>query len=249
MTQTQLFLAMSLLAMLTACGEVPRPGRLVMIWYDASASVRRHDVMEDALRRTVRDVGPGDRVVVGLISSRTADDLTIALDTTPVAGDPATVLASVSGIGTGRWETERLARADSLAEHVVSVVRAARNRVDNRATRIVEAFEVSGALARSDGRPARILVLSDGVEESDRFRLTSKGRVDGTIGKQIAERHGAPILEGIKVTMVGVGSPSVSGLSSFWNAWLRHAGAVVDRAGVAGQLLTDPLECDPCRQP
>ena len=243
-----MLLVATILAALTACGEVPRTGRLVMIWYDASASVQRHDVLEDALKRTVRKLGPGDRVVVGLISSRTADELTIVMDSTPVPGDAATVIASVSGLGTGRWEMDRQARADSLADRVVAAVRTARNGVDNRATRIIEALEVSGELARSDGRPARVLIMSDGVEDSDRVRLASQGRVDGAMGKRIAERQGTPALDGIKVTMVGVGSASVSGLSSFWNAWLRHAGAIVDRAGIAGQLLTDPLDCDQCRQ-
>lgn len=211
----------------------PEKARVVNVWVDVSRSIPADDW--DLYRRNYHNIvstlGPGDRIVVGKISTATLTTFRPVIDREiPNKGSTQAkkVLAerTIGELG----KTFDLIKPDQNANE----------------TRILDGFNVAQQIFDADKhRKIRWLVfLSDMLEDSDVARFQRQKLTSAVINKIIEQRKGLgllPDLRGVQVFVAGARAQTSSKFSevqTFWQEYLQATGAVMER----GNYVRDGLQ-------
>jgi hypothetical protein len=233
------FLALLLVAFHYAgCSHVEpgNSGKLIVILVDRSQSTKSdRELYAKACERVLSGMQPGDRLVAGYITDRSAADFDKYLDEElppPLPSMKITDIPSQYKKKKSQWDRESETRREEIRRRIADLLAwqssAAR-------TKIFESLRVASQLIASERRPNKqLILLSDMVEDSEIANF-EKARLDEAfVQREISRQQAAgmlPNLRGVRVYVAGAHADSLergAAIEKFWLAYFAAAGAVLD---------------------
>ena len=205
--------------------NVPQPRKYVLVFVDASSSVRPEDLelYRTSFKAVSSKLGPGDKIELGLLSDSTLTRyIPQVLEVLP--------------------DSERRLDQDRGMRAVRSKLAAAFPSAPGSAkkTKILDALELAEQRFAADTEPGRserwLVLLSDMQEDSEDLNLESRPPSDKNTEafiKTRRDKHRLPSLPGVRVYVAGASSAtaqSFDAIKQFWMQYLAAAGAHCDTA-------------------
>jgi hypothetical protein len=207
------------LAMLSAVScTSARPGRVILVFVDVSASVKDIGVYRDAWSKIVSSLQPGDRLVLARISDHTYTAFRPALD----YEIPAFSF----------WRDNRLIheeRMKALHATFAATLDESLKGARSRRTDVLGAFSAAEIVFKQDRRQPRLVLLSDMLEDSEAYNF-EKAQMTEEFSRRIvaaasAERR-LPDLGGAVVYVAGASAQNNTKAWEVERFWLAYAKAV-----------------------
>jgi hypothetical protein len=209
-----------------------RPGRVVLVFVDVSASVKDFAVYRDAWAKIVASLQPGDRLVLAQISDRTYTDFRPLLDCE---------MPRFSYWRDNRlvYDKERQALEASFATALDRSLHGPRS----KRTDIFGALQEAEKIFKGDHRPGTLILLSDMLEDAEAYNFEKQRFTDGFVHKAIADavRDGRlPDLSGATVYVAGASAHTASraqDVQKFWLAYTKAANGRLSRENYGPALM------------
>lgn len=201
----------------------PSPSTTTVVLLDRSQSISPDDraLAEASIRNAGRSLRAGDRLIIGEIGDAGAGEFRPVMD----------VRVPVSDVRLRREAAETSARA-TVEQRVTSLLAAGKAA---RTTRIIEAIAAAApALRGANGMRARLVVVSDAVEESPIANLARRpvSAAETNAALQKARALGLlPDLRGVELSFAGAGGAHYGANRNFWTAYASQTGATIVRYG------------------
>lgn len=224
--------------LLDRAGQWLRPAGaslLTVVLVDTTSSVSAEDraLYARAFKGLLGAARAGDRLVVAAVADRPASRFVPTADRVLPGGGNA-------------LQNEARARKVRAELEAAFAALAGAPATPAKGTYLIDALGASAevlAQARKAGQGARVVVLSDMVEESPIANL-ARGPADAALARRVAaaQRKAAtfPDLKGVRVHVVGASgrdARQMAGIRAFWLAYLADAGAeVLDYGRVAATV-------------
>lgn len=212
-------------ALLAACSDRDaEESTTSVVLIDSSASINPGDrlIYEQSIAALAAELRGGDRLMVGRIGDQGRSDFRPLLDLT----------VSRTEIRIDQEKGLRAARA-ALVGALPQLLSSPDGRPAQR-TRIVEAI---AAAAEVFGPPPnngdRIVILSDGVEDSSFGRL-DRIHSDGGAENMLERMRSAGLLanlSGVSLSVIGAGGENYATIHRFWQSFAAETGARIDGYG------------------
>lgn len=233
----------------SACGQpgakkLPA-GKTVVVLTDVSGSVRDREAIsnyEDAFRKVVATLDPGDVLVVAWISARSESEPRLPINEVMPAVRK-TVSNRLSEEAARKTAEEALVPRKKALIHRFDALLEAPERAAPT-TDILGALELAHRIFESYSRSKRALVvLSDMVQESPELSLKNQALGPRQRSRLVGNLHRKgriPRLSGVRVWVVGARNSEVRRfreIRSFWMEVFKAAGARLNEADYGGPLI------------
>ncbi len=244
--------ALAALCLLAACstGENGASGdknaRLATLWVvllDRSESAKADaSIHEEAVKRLVGAVRPGDRFVMASITGTSGNDFRVSMDV--ALPDAALPQGLTDDPVEYRRRKAAIDEGVSAAMNRIAAEAAAFTRQEAKAQKsaIFESILVAAPLMLSDRRHRVLVLLSDMLEDSNGNAFERTPPSDASTQREIARQqrlHTLPDLKGVTVCVAGAtASPPerAAAVERFWRSYFEAAGAVVPPGAYARTL-------------
>lgn len=203
------------------------PGLLVVTLVDVSASATRSEDVRsnyvDAFNRMLSEMTHGDSMFAALISEKSISEQRFPIKEEFPPFNPTTDNDLLLRAQRNRADEELKGKKEKILNGLTGLLSQGRSSTD-----IMGAIYTAGKIfERSPEREKILVLLSDMIEESDRYNFRKDGLSDSRI-KQIINKEKIPNLKGVKVFVVGAKAPSrdrFERIESFWTAFFKHGNA------------------------
>jgi hypothetical protein len=196
-------------------GEAPRT---TIALIDRSGSINPEDlsIYQESLNAIGADLDSGDRFVVANIGDSTRSEFRPEFDLQVPESDK-------------RIEREAAVRtAHARLNAALPELLPGEDRPPSSATRILDAIAAaSQAYGPAPHEGARLLLLSDGVEESavaNLAKIEGVGEIVGVI-EEVRSAGLLPDLRGVEISVIGAGGANYPAVRAFWTAYANATGA------------------------
>lgn len=197
----------------------PAPATTTVLLLDRSQSISPADAAlhQASIRNAGVSLRSGDRLLIAEIGDGGAGDFRPVLD----------IKVPKSDVRLDREAGERAARA--RIEQRLPALTATPAGKRPQTTRILETIAAAApALKRGDGAEARLVIVSDAVEESAIANLARRpiGQAETEAALRKARSLGLlPNLNGVELSFAGAGGKHYGANQAFWAAYARQTGA------------------------
>lgn len=214
------------LSLLAGCDKIGigNAPRTTIALIDRSGSINPDDLdlYRESLRAAGTGLASGDRFLVANIGDSTRSEFRPAFDLYVPDSDK-------------RIEREKAEKAaHAKVDAALPALLSGQELTPSNATRILDAIAAaSEAFGPAPHKGSRLLLLSDGVEESavvNLAKITNAGAVAGDIER--ARKAGLlPDLRGIEISVIGAGGANYPAVKAFWVAYAAATGAKLTNYG------------------
>jgi hypothetical protein len=224
--------------------EPAQTGKLILVLVDRSQSTGPdRELYAQASERILSSLRPGDRLVAGYITDRSAADFRTHLDEELPPALPAMKITDVPSQyreSQAQWERDSQARREGIQRKLRDLLAWESSAVR---TKIFESLRVAGQILGSERRPNKhLILLSDMIEDSEIANFEQLRLDEAFIRKEIARQQGAgilPALRGVKVYVAGAQAESLersAAIEKFWREYFAAAGAIIEAGGYSRAL-------------
>lgn len=229
---------------LTVYSRASTPGfKTVVVLFDLSGSTGRdRPVYEEATKHVLAILGPGDRFVMGPITSRSGDDFASSVDVSL----PPPPMTSIWDMPSQKRRAEKEFEANLATrrnELDASVKRFLGQKANAEQTAIFESVRTIAPLFQDLRRQRLLIVLSDMIEDSAMANFGVMRLSPEAVERQLKDLHTKqliPVLKGVEIYVAGAtASPPerASNIERFWRRYFEDAGANM-APGAYGRTLT-----------
>jgi hypothetical protein len=232
---------------LAGCGPPPpeRPAKVILVLFDLSESTATQAMRTayaDTFRAVASTIGPGDALVAGWITDRSAAELTLPVRLAippfePGTDNPPMVTA---------LRTEAEAKAKLEIDRACTTIEAGLRGPGRKVlkTSIMSSLAVAERVFASDPRPRKLLVLvSDMLEDSEHYVFDRMKLGPAEASRIIATERAAarlPDLAGVTVHVAGAAAATDEKLfevQRFWLAYMHECGADLRKEHYGAALI------------
>jgi hypothetical protein len=204
-------------------------------------------IYEDAVRRVLKGVKPGDRFVMAAITATSGDDFRVSVDRSLPSSLPAQGFLDEPR----KYQADLKIRESEVAERTKAIFDDAEAflKVKSSANKsaLFESLLVVSPLLKAEERRKVLLVLSDMMEDSAGVSFERNPPTDASTKRTLENQqkvHTLPDLSGVAICVAGaVASPPerAAAVERFWRAYFAATGAIV-RPGAYARTLTGCVE-------
>lgn len=212
------FVVIAAITLQVGCGFFEKPGKLIVVFVDLSASVRDVRPYREDWQRILRGLQPGDRVIVGVITDKTYTEFRPIVD---------------QEIPRFNWFKDNSltyqARVDAIRTQLSGGIDPLFSTKRTSRTAILDSFDLAAKIFHSDSRQPILVILSDMLEDSEVAgfeRHPASVRLARQLVGQRKAHHSLPDLGGAEVYVAGASASTSSAAHEIERFWVEYIGDV-----------------------
>ena len=213
------------------------PSKVIVVLADMSESTNKPEVRAkylNSFRAILKETTHGDAIVVGLITEKSAMELSQPIQEEFPQFKPK--------MDTKIWRNAELKKADQELDIRKAAILDTMDKVVHDSSRkiirtsVLSSLQVAERIFENYSQPRRFLVIfSDMLEDSDHYNFEKEKLTESRIGEIISKEKSAnriPGLKGVQVYVFGAFAPSLDQFyvaETFWMRYFKECGASLQK--------------------
>jgi hypothetical protein len=232
MKRTYRFILVAVVAFFSLAGKAPDKNKTIVVFVDLSSSVKDLEIYRDAWRKILAKLNPGDRILLGSINDETFTHFRPAADE---------IIPVFNMLKENKLRYDR--KLKEINANLAKKFEETANGPKSQKTDILNSLLLAEKIFRAEKRRPILVILSDMLEDSERYNFERVKITAGFIHQVIEEKRKQkqlPDLMGAKVFVAGASAKTAGkalDVQRFWIEYCKASNGVLNSENYGPSLI------------